>query len=87
MLPLQGVGILIVLGFCVYMGLLEKKRGAGLNPTGKAAELTEDMSMAGNDAPADPSLKRPKLVWINWLVTLVSSCSCASPRFRCTAPS
>ena len=53
------------------MGLLEKKRGAGLNPTGKAAELTEDMSMAGNDAPADPSLKRPKLVWINWLVTLV----------------
>ena len=71
LLPLQGVGILIVLGFCIYMGLLEKKRGAGLNPTGKAAELTEDMSMAGNDAPADPSLKRPKLVWINWLVTLV----------------
>lgn len=71
LLPLQAVGLVIVAAFCIYMGLLEKKRGAGINPTGKAAELSEDMGDVSNDAPADPSLKRPKLVWVNWFVTLV----------------
>lgn len=71
LLPLQAVGLVIVAAFCIYMGLLEKKRGAGITPTGRAAELSEDMGGASNDAPADPSLKRPKLVWVNWFVTLV----------------
>lgn len=71
LIPLQGLGLVLVLLFCIYLGLMEKKRGAGLNPTGKAAELSEDVDFSGSDAPEDPSLKRPKLVWVNWLITVV----------------
>ncbi len=69
LIPLQGVGLVLVIVFAVYLGLLEKKRGAGLVPTGKAAELSEEMGdVEGQEV--DLSLKRPKLVIVNWLITL-----------------
>ncbi|MCD2435716.1 citrate:proton symporter [Acidaminococcus sp. NSJ-142] len=69
LLPLQGVGIVLVLAFAAYLGIMEKKRGAGLNPTGKAAELSEEMEESGNAADK-AALKRPNLLWFNALVTL-----------------
>jgi len=48
LIPLQIVGIIMVLFFAAFMGILEKRRGAGLHPTGKAAELDEDASSASS---------------------------------------
>ena len=73
LIPLQGVGLVIVLLFSAYMGIIEKRRGAGLVPTGKAAELSEAMDgvEAGSaDAAAVAAMKRPKLIWINAIITL-----------------
>jgi CitMHS family citrate-Mg2+:H+ or citrate-Ca2+:H+ symporter len=70
LIPLQGVGIILVLIFAACMGYMEKRRGAGLHPTGKAALLDEDASSAKQETAADAaSLKRPKLFWFNFLLT------------------
>lgn len=72
LIPLQGVGLVILLAFAAYMGIVEKRRGAGLVPSGQAAML--DASM--DEAEAGPSsadldaMKRPKLLWFNALLTL-----------------
>lgn len=71
LIPLQIAGIFLVIGFAVLMGILEKRRGAGVNPTGKAAELSEDASSAEQITSEEAeSLKRPKLFWFNLLLTL-----------------
>jgi len=73
LLPLQGVGVIICLLFAAYMGVVEKRRGAGLNPTGKAAELSSDVDEAANDPEAEAkaaAMKRPKLLWFNAILTL-----------------
>ncbi|MFA6849719.1 MAG: citrate:proton symporter [Selenomonadaceae bacterium] len=70
LIPLQLVGILLVIAFAFFMGLVEKKRGAGLQPTGKALELDEDTSFARPvDSEEAKTLKRPKLLWFNALLT------------------
>ncbi len=71
LIPLQIAGVGLVLAFAVLMGILEKKRGAGLNPTGKAAILDEDDSFmkTTTDEEAE-ALKRPKLLWFNALLTI-----------------
>ena len=73
LIPLQGVGLVIVIAFAVYMGILEKRRGAGPVPTGKAAELSEDLLGGGSDPEAEAkaaAMKRPKLLWFNALLTI-----------------
>lgn len=67
LIPVQIVGLVIAIGFAVYLGLGEKKRGAGLpaeghRPTGEAAkEAKEEEKMA--------KYRRPKLFWFNLLLT------------------
>ena len=72
LIPLQGVGLVIVVLFAAYMGWVEKRRGAGLHATGKAALLdstVEDSDIGHSQAEFD-AMKRPKLIWINLLITL-----------------
>lgn len=66
LIPLQVVICFTVILFAVFMGILEKRRGAGLvagaeGESGFAAEETDPKVLA---------LKRPKLVWFNCLLTL-----------------
>ena len=61
----------MVLFFAAFMGILEKRRGAGLHPTGKAAELDEDASSAHQISDEEAAaLKRPKLFWFNLILTV-----------------
>lgn len=72
LIPLQGIGLIILVVFAAYMGWVEKRRGAGLNPTGKAALLDstiEENDMGPSQADFD-AMKRPKLIWVNLLITL-----------------
>ena len=72
LIPLQGIGLIILVAFAAYMGMVEKRRGAGLVPTGKAAELDASMDSveeAANQAELD-AMKRPKLLWFNALLTI-----------------
>jgi CitMHS family citrate-Mg2+:H+ or citrate-Ca2+:H+ symporter len=73
LIPTQGVGIVILILFAIYLGLIEKRRGAGLIPTGKAAELTENIGDVENSGATEAevaAMKRPKLLWFNSLLTL-----------------
>ena len=73
LIPLQGVGLVILLVFATYMGMVEKRRGAGLNPTGEAALLDSSIVPAdSNTTTADiEAMKRPKLLWFNGILTLI----------------
>lgn len=73
LIPLQGVGLVILLVFATYMGMVEKRRGAGLNPTGEAALLDSSIIPADSNATtADiEAMKRPKLLWFNGILTLI----------------
>lgn len=69
LIPLQIVGLIIVVGFAAVMGIMEKRRGAGL----KAGATLEDGSEGVVAEELDPkvlALKRPKLVWFNILLTV-----------------
>ena len=64
LIPLQVVGMVIVVAFAAFMGMLEKKRGAGYVSDAAGADA--------QDAVVDPkveALKRPKLLWFNTLLT------------------
>lgn len=71
LIPLQIAGVFMVLGFSAFMGVLEKRRGAGLHPTGKAAMLDEDASSARQETDEEAeSLKRHGWYWwFNLLLT------------------
>ena len=73
LIPLQGVGLVILLVFAAYMGMVEKRRGAGINPTGEAALLDSSIVPAdSNTTTADiEAMKRPKLLWFNGILTLI----------------
>lgn len=63
MLPVQAFGLALALGFAAYLGVVEKRRGAGYRADGAAC--------VGDDCDvADPALKRPKLVLFNVALTL-----------------
>ena len=73
LIPLQGVGLVILVAFAAYMGVMEKRRGAGLVPTGKAAELSEENSNSSDDSLSDADkefMAPPKMIWFNGLLTL-----------------
>ena len=64
LIPLQVVGLVIVVAFAAFMGMLEKKRGAGYVSDAAGADA--------QDAVVDhkvEALKRPKLLWFNTLLT------------------
>lgn len=63
MIPVQAIGLVIALAFATYMGIVEKRRGAGYHPD---CDLLE---AEGGDAEA-AALKRPKLVLFNVALTL-----------------
>ena len=73
LIPLQGVGLVILLVFAAYMGMVEKRHGAGINPTGEAALLDSSIVPAdSNTTTADiEAMKRPKLLWFNGILTLI----------------
>lgn len=66
LIPLQIVGTLVVVAFAAFIGLCEKKRGAGLavGADGVLAMPAEEID------PKKEALKRPKLILFNALVTL-----------------
>lgn len=69
LIPLQIVGLIVVIAFAAVMGIMEKRRGAGL----KAGATLEDGSEGMTAEELDPkvlALKRPKLVWFNILLTV-----------------
>lgn len=68
LIPIQIVGVVITLSLAVLMGIIEKKRGAGLvENTGEASALNEAAAAADKKAE---ELKRPKLLWFNGLLTI-----------------
>lgn len=67
LIPLQVVGVVIVLIFSAFMGVLEKRRGAGV---GTGADAAEFIAATREVDPKVEALKRPKLVWFNVLLTL-----------------
>ncbi|CAK7015702.1 MAG: hypothetical protein DELT_02250 [Desulfovibrio sp.] len=66
LIPLQVVCCIVVVIFAAFMGVIEKKRGAGLAVN---ADGSFDMTAPEED-PKTAALKRPKLVWFNCLLTL-----------------
>lgn len=66
MLPVQAIGLVIALLFAAYMGVVEKRRGAGYRPDAELC-LGDDCL----DPAAAAALKRPKLVLFNVALTLV----------------
>ena len=67
LIPIQIVGVVVTLTLAVIMGLIEKKRGAGLNAGTSGHE--ENAQTAEADKKAE-ELKRPKLLWFNGLLTI-----------------
>lgn len=66
LIPLQVVCCLVAVLFAAFMGVIEKKRGAGLALN---ADGSIEMPVEEED-PKVAALKRPKLVWFNCLLTL-----------------
>lgn len=65
LIPLQIAGVALVVGFAAWMGVLEKRRGAGV-----ISESAHAFGADETDGPKNPDLKRPGLVWFNSLLTL-----------------
>ncbi len=65
MIPVQAIGLVITLGFAVYMGIIEKRRGAGYLSDAELCAVED-----GCDLEAVAALKRPKLVLFNVALTL-----------------
>ena len=74
MIPMQIFGLVIALALAVFFGFVEQKRIAVLGTTGGSgslSELTVNASSTGcYGGTADESLKRPKLLWFNLLLTI-----------------
>lgn len=66
LIPLQIIVCISAIFFAAFMGIVEKKRGAGLvaGAGGEFAVAEEELD------PKVEALKRPKLVWFNCLLTL-----------------
>lgn len=67
-LPIQVAGIILALAVAVLNGMIEKKRGAGLN--GTLAKLEGEVVLSNSEAEAASELARPKLFVFNIALTL-----------------
>ena len=68
LIPIQIFGVALALVHAVIVGVIEKKRGAGLN--GKLAQLEGDVVLGENEAVAQSELARPKLFVFNIILTV-----------------
>ena len=68
LIPVQIAGVVLALGFAAYLGVVEKKRGAGLPAEG--ARLTGDAAKEVKDEEKAAKYRRPKLIWFNLLLTI-----------------
>lgn len=71
LLPIQACGIVLALVHAVICGVIEKKRGAGLN--GKLAQIEGEVTISEAEAAAaaeQNELARPKLFLFNIVLTL-----------------
>lgn len=67
LIPLQVFGIFLNTAFAVLLGILEKRRGAGYDPNREI----EETAAAKVDEKAE-ALKRPKLIWANVLIVIIT---------------
>lgn len=73
LIPLQVVGLIIVFAFAAFLGVLEKRRGAGIqavDPNLSADEIAATKEIDAAKAAKAEALKRPKLVVFNVLLTM-----------------
>ena len=69
LLPIQAFGIVLALAHAVVCGVIEKKRGAGMN--GKLAQIEGEVVISDTeDTAAQNELARPKLFLFNIVLTL-----------------
>ena len=69
LLPIQSFGIVLALAHAVICGVIEKKRGAGMN--GKLAQIEGEVVISDTeDTAAQNELARPKLFLFNIVLTL-----------------
>ena len=68
LIPIQIFGVILALAHAVVVGLLEQKRGAGLN--GKLAEVEGEVVLDETEASAQNDLARPKLFLFNIALTI-----------------
>lgn len=65
LIPIQVLGVIVTLTLAVILGMIEKRRGAGCQK-GAGDDAGEEKK---TDSSAD-ALKRPRLLWINVLLTV-----------------
>lgn len=71
LIKVQVVGLLLLIAVAFLLGMREKRRIARRLAAGTAEDAEEDTKAAVQDAPpADTSLQRPKLLWINVLIAI-----------------
>lgn len=70
LIPLQIVGVGLVIAFAVLIGILEKRRGAGKIVEGSTAFGSDEEAHSPQADEKAAALKRPKLIWFNILLTL-----------------
>lgn len=68
LIPIQIFGVILALAHAVVVGVLETRRGAGLN--GKLAELEGEVVLDESAAAAHNELARPKLFLFNIVLTV-----------------
>lgn len=66
LIPIQFIGVFTTIGLAIILGIAEKKRGAGIID-GQAAYVEV---AAADDSKKSDELKRPKLLWVNGLLTV-----------------
>ncbi len=71
LLPMQIVGIVIALATAVFWGTVEKKRGAGSGNFAGEEDESLQSDGAGTDSAEGKELVRPKLFWMNMVLTLI----------------
>lgn len=74
LIPLQVLGVVFTIGLAVVLGMIEKKRGAGIHgevaaTAEEAKEVNEGKEGKATDTKGQ-ELKRPKLLWFNLLLTV-----------------
>lgn len=71
LIKVQVVGLLLLIAVAFLLGMREKRRITRRLAAGTAEDAEEDTEAAVQDAPpADTSLQRPKLLWINVLIAI-----------------
>jgi CitMHS family citrate-Mg2+:H+ or citrate-Ca2+:H+ symporter len=73
LIPLQIIGLFVLIGLAVLLGIREKRRIAKLDPAAiaeTAAAQEAEIKADDQTKKKDRSLARPKLLWVNLLITL-----------------